>query len=105
MSENGPWATATVPVARLEFFEPSYAAKVNVSVPTNPASGKYVATLLLKPTEPWAGCAMTRAVAPAPVTGRVKASTWLFSVLVERLAAVGAAAVFALSWKGPLWQL
>jgi hypothetical protein len=29
-----------VAVARLEFFEPSYAANVKVSVPTKPAFGK-----------------------------------------------------------------
>ena len=38
--ENGPWATVTVPVARLEFFERSYAEKVNWSVPTKPGLGK-----------------------------------------------------------------
>ena len=38
--EYGPSATVTAPVASAEFFHPSHAAKVNVSVPMKPGSGK-----------------------------------------------------------------
>ncbi len=44
--------TDTDTVPRFESVEPSQAAKVNASLPANPASGKYSAVVPFKPAVP-----------------------------------------------------
>ena len=79
---------------------------MNVSVPVNPANGKYVATLLFKPTVPFAGCEIMRTVTPAlNFTGNVKftgtpgaadAGTNYFTVRVTDAAGASAFSVVAI---------
>lgn len=86
----------------MEFFEPSQAAYVNVSVPMNPSLGKYVRMLLLTPSEPLAGWEMIRSVAVGGVTVTLRFDGALFRVFPKTTLTVGAALLLTESLFGPL---
>ena len=101
----GPLApTVSVTVPRFESVEPSHAAKVNVSLPVKPASGKYVATVPFSPVVPCVGCDTIRSVSVLP-SGSVASSEIVTGVftLVEAAASLTTAGRLglALSFEGP----
>ncbi len=97
--------TVTVTVPRFESVEPSHAAKVNVSWPLKPASGKYVATVPFSPVVPCVGCETIRNVNAFP-SGSVASSEIAtgVSTLVEAVALLTTAGRLGLglSFDGPL---